>query len=973
MRGPHRLIILALALVVVRLAAFGGEAVPSADVKVGILDGVYLRQMRPAGAVAPAEPAGEELAAKPDEKRLAAIETPVYTATLMKSGLIGSIRVGDVELLGADLSIGPPNQTKDMIDSIERPDANSFRMTYRCKPLVTYQFANSQIRITVENRMKNWDFGITYTLGPRAQLVSSKAQLAIDPSPLPLVPGRNLWQADASYIYDDGAKMTVSQSGPGNGINEDENGSLDGFRWGRRCLNAGSKYTYVFSFERGKPGTSILGAPPFALRCGQPYSIFNGGDPPKFKALVKKEHYERVAGKVSDVVVEYQVADFWGKVVDKGSVPVAFRGAVCEVPIELTSRGKLGKGYFELTCALKDGAGKLVPSAASLAFSIVTPTDGLLNLPLPPQAGTYEMDAFLGLRCHREGISLKGIFPVEETLKARDPDQPKPAAGGISEEDLKEAFEATKGDTTSGAADKELADLRMTYEKTGPRWKDLDAQMDRATELSKKYGITAFWLIENVPDWLKAQPAKMKLAMFKIVRRYRDKTKLWMLWNEPNLNMSPADYVKNYLAPLYEGAHKADPAARVFGPDTCGLNPGWLEAVYKAGGKMDIIDMHPYTGHHRGWEEHGMADAWLAVRKVMADHGDGEKQLWSTESGYLWALGRLGKRNVAKFVVRQFPIAESVGIPKDHFFYYYTMMVGYHKMYLVDVNSLVPAGVSARIQSEQLAGTKFAREIPIGKNRKAFLYEGKDEDVLMAWSSDFETTADIGLTTKKLAAFDIMGNLAPDVALAADGKPVTFKLSGYPIYIHVEHGAKIEPAVETLGPNLASEKYWAEQGGGKPAVAASSEAKGAPASRVIDGSWNSENTGSYEGKLWCADKSLKDTGEAWIEIALPQKRTINTVFVYAPSSTCGMPGLRSYKLMVHDAAKDAWAAAGEVKDSEEAWVFEHRFAPVAADKVKLVITDLNNGFFLDDKRPYTDMKPRVAEIEVYESRGAKGN
>ena len=29
-------------------------------------------------------------------------------------------------------------------------------------------------------------------------------------------------------------------------------------------------------------------------------------------------------------------------------------------------------------------------------------------------------------------------------------------------------------------------------------------------------------------------------------------------------------------------ARRADPEAKVFGPDTCGLNPGWLEEVYKA-------------------------------------------------------------------------------------------------------------------------------------------------------------------------------------------------------------------------------------------------------------------------------------------------------------------------------------------------------------------------------------------------------
>ena len=75
-----------------------------------------------------------------------------------------------------------------------------------------------------------------------------------------------------------------------------------------------------------------------------------------------------------------------------------------------------------------------------------------------------------------------------------------------------------------------------------------------------------------------------------------------------------------------------------------------------------------------------------------------------------------------------------------------------------------------------------------------------------------------------------------------------------------------------------------------------------------------------------APRALKEPGgDAWLEITLPQKQNVGRVHVYAPSSTCGMPGLRAFKVQAFDYDKQDWRAVGEVADSEEAWVFHFVF------------------------------------------------
>lgn len=883
------------------------------------------------------------------------VTAPGYAARLSKDGQILSVKVGDLEVLDGGMAIGLAGK-HEKPDLVKQLDPQTLQLAFPSRPIATLKFEEQSFKITIKQQKKNWDFGLFYTVSPRAQTVSCKGK-GFEHVALPLLKGRVAYD-DVTYTFDDGTVMKMLQQGPGNHINADENGSCTGYAWGRRTMEINGTYNHTFTFERGAAGAKKLAAPPFVLRYPRTGNIYTPGEAVALNLELRSVLCQKLVGVAEDLIVECRLRDLWGQPVLTQEFPVDFAKLKAEIgappakpgdpakskPVLIPVQFELKKkGWFEATVTLKDKKGAMYPTAETTAISVVSPAEGLLNLPLPEKAGTYEFNAFFGLTCHREGINLEQVFP--QSLNTARPAQP----GEPAKKDGEAAKELTGEEAKKTAA---------APQDVVAKWDELDKQMAASVEAQKKYGFTAFWLMESPPKWLLPDAPRFEHALFQLISRYKDRNKCWMLINEPNLSMSPKDYVEKFLLPLHRAARKADPDAKVMGPDTCGLNPGWLEAVYKAGGKMDIIDMHPYTGHHRGWEEHGMTDTWRKVREVMTANGDGQKEMWSTESGFDWSLGRLGKNHHAKHTVRQYPLAESVGIPKNHFFLYYTCFVGYHKMYLVEYDqTLLPAGVAARVQSEQLAGTQFAGREEIGKDKHCFLYRGKDSDVRQVWSNDFKTTLAATVASKKLTVVDMMGNIVSEQSGDGSKRAVTFELSGYPVFIRTDKGAAFEPAKENLGPNLA------RQDGVK--ATASSEDKKGPAQKVTDGVSNTENTGSYEDRLWVAGKALGADEPAWLEVALPQKQSVGRVHVYAPSSICGMCGLRSFKVQCFDAEKNDWRTVSEVKDSEESWTFHITFPAVTTDRVRLLITDLNNGFFLEDKRRYTDMKPRVSEFEIY--------
>lgn len=703
------------------------------------------------------------------------ITTASYTAKLGSNGYLTRIQLDTLILLDGQLYFGSNaidgygchNENNLAVQSITQPDASSLKVTFTSLPEVTYAFTDNGLTTTAVNKRSDYNFGVTYMLPSEGQLATftnlPDYYWANYSTPLPVQSLLHPYPT-LSYTYSDGSTMSVTSNGPGNPFNPDENGRLYHSAWSRRNYNPGQTYTLALTFQAGAAFKMVV--PPCSLTSTSVGNIFEaataGNTTVNFSLSFPKASYLRADNLGATYSASYQVTDIWNTVVATGTVALTFDSAgpdpyVVALPVTLNK-----KGWFKLAVTVQDSANITVPGKILTTFTVITNTTGLKNLPLSgSNADTYEMDGLLGLKCLRESFNLSSVFP--DALTAN--------------------------------------------------WTSLDAQMANAVAKSTQYGVTVFWLIESVPAWIENDPNRntvLENRLNQVIARYSTQNKYWMLYNEPNLAMSGSNYVTKYLTPLRNAARSADPTAKVMAPDTCNIDVNFLNAVYAAGGQFDVMDMHPYTGHGRGWDEHGMADAWRNAREAMIAHGDATKEIWSTESGWGWDLGRLGPASQAKFVVQQYPIAESRGVAKNHFFYYFTIEGGYYKMYLVGGDRrLLPAGASARIQAEQLYGKTYAREVTMGKNLKGYLYQSASEDTLVAWSFDSVMSRGVYFTSQKIMIYDMMGNLVSDESQATRAKKlVTLSLSGYPVYIKLDHNPGIEPVAENLSPNYAQTAYW---------------------------------------------------------------------------------------------------------------------------------------------------------------------
>ena len=139
---------------------------------------------------------------------------------------------------------------------------------------------------------------------------------------------------------------------------------------------------------------------------------------------------------------------------------------------------------------------------------------------------------------------------------------------------------------------------------------------------AENYGVTLLIQFESTPSVDHARDAATRL---------KGKAKYYEIVNEPNFSTNPQAYAAmvKQIAPVIKSI---DPSAKVMGPDTCGIDLGWYDAIYQAGaGKvLDCISIHDY-------ERHGSIDyfhyMWKMgeLRKIMTKYGDAKKEIWQTE------------------------------------------------------------------------------------------------------------------------------------------------------------------------------------------------------------------------------------------------------------------------------------------------------------------------------------------------------
>ncbi len=180
-----------------------------------------------------------------------------------------------------------------------------------------------------------------------------------------------------------------------------------------------------------------------------------------------------------------------------------------------------------------------------------------------------------------------------------------------------------------------------TQEPEPGQWdtRALDAALRRMEAHGQRYECMLF----SAPNWVAGSarsgvpPAERmdEWAEYveRLVRQYKGRLTHYEVWNEPDL-MWPAETRlagEHYLAMLkatWEAAKRADPDCVIDGLSQAG-NEQWLENVGRlgAGEYLDVATVHTYAGPA------DFAGEIEKRRRIIRQHGMGEKTLWINEFG----------------------------------------------------------------------------------------------------------------------------------------------------------------------------------------------------------------------------------------------------------------------------------------------------------------------------------------------------
>lgn len=208
-----------------------------------------------------------------------------------------------------------------------------------------------------------------------------------------------------------------------------------------------------------------------------------------------------------------------------------------------------------------------------------------------------------------------------------------------------------------------------------------------------------------------------------VATRYKGRVHAYEIWNEPNLkgfySGSPETMVK--MARIaYETLKAIDPDIIVVSPSVTGegRHTGWLDDYLAKGGGQysDVIGYHFYVPKSA---PEAMLPVIRLVQQIVRKHGQGNKPLWNTETGWRIAnktmTGRIGAagadwrelydEQAAAYVARALILGWASSVSR---FYWYAW--DNHDMGLIDASdkSLKPAGAAFAKTREWMLGAIFS-------------------------------------------------------------------------------------------------------------------------------------------------------------------------------------------------------------------------------------------------------------------------
>ncbi|MCE9603723.1 MAG: hypothetical protein K8U03_02345 [Planctomycetia bacterium] len=468
----------------------------------------------------------------------------------------------------------------------------------------------------------------------------------------------------------------------------------------------------------------------------------------------------------------------------------------------------------------------------------------------------------------------------------------------------------------------------------------------------------------------------------KIVEHFKDAVEYWEPRNEPNFGASPTDFLEKELKPFYKTIKEVSPKLKVIGPGTVSYNItqfGWIEGFLKAGGAkyLDGFSFHAYNCVN--------GDLFLARRtlnelnELLARYDADKLEKWQTEQGYFACIyGAYQPRLQGRWTMLEMMVYEQFGLPKEHNHLWYDRSHGFWDFPTWWENgdgSLNPAAPLMRVWSEELFGTKFERALDLGPNgNRQYIgslfagdaSSGKRVAVFQAAGSTDgrvvlkvkTASADLPKQLRVSSAFGV----ETDVAVV-DGR-AEVPVGELPVYVRIAKGQEVEVEPYDWGVNLARAE------GVKVAASGSSEHPSdkpdTPAEKRTPNDIGKLVNGEYENwyrTLQREDHPWMSNVAQWpatVELALPTAQKISRVVVFAAPPWQNQSTLVDYELQVE--REGSWVTIERIKEPTQTlrvfspqtrtttdsffsdrWVFEHRFEPVTASKVRLLVHQTTHG------------------------------
>ncbi len=393
----------------------------------------------------------------------------------------------------------------------------------------------------------------------------------------------------------------------------------------------------------------------------------------------------------------------------------------------------------------------------------------------------------------------------------------------------------TKPDTSTPDDLDAIAALGARYIRRGFYWdkiepsrgefdfKTYDALIEKAEKLD--LGIVAVLFGGNKAyeddgeGGIQTAPGREGFANFAatLAKRYKGRTILWEIWNEPNVrtfwrksgkhNSEPfADEYTALVKAVAPAMVKADPECFVMAGSLSNYwepSYAWTEMCFKKG----ILDtgirgwsVHPYGV--KTPEEHVVGHQ--RIRDLLKQYGKPDFTMLNTERGFAvkkteegWSGGseELALQYQCWHLVRQYLIDQMSGVPLTMWYEWKGVKFG-----LIAEGKPRPAFATMKILVQQLRGYAFAERIKTESDLD-YVLRFKNPDggqILIAWTApppkqtpDQAKPHEIAIVAptdaKQLSVVDLQGN--PSTVEIRDGK-IRILLSGAPQYIRLPGSGK---------------------------------------------------------------------------------------------------------------------------------------------------------------------------------------